>query len=577
MLSPSQLRGLAAACTLCWMLSIGGLPSAAAQEVKPHETPSIVHRVESGNRVEMVVNSSRILTMERKFTQVEVNNPDLLEVTPRSPTQVQIFAKHPGVTQLNVWDEDDAIHTLDVVVYADARELSMVLQTQFPTASLRVTPLANSVIISGFVDNPDYVARIIEIAEDFHPKVINNLRVGGVQQVLLHVKAMEVSRTKLRDMGFDFGVFSGDDFVGTSVSGALSKAVTATSGAAPVGTMSLAGGGGTLSFGVLDGANGFIGAVHALRQNNLAKILAEPTLVTVSGRPAFFNVGGEFPILVPQSLGTVSIEYKRFGTQVDFVPIVLGNGYIRLEVRPRVSEIDDTRSVIIRDINVPALRVREADTGVEMRAGQTLALCGLVQNRVEAEMRGIPLLSDIPFIGAAFRRVKEQNNEVELLILVTPQLVDGMDCHDVPPGGPGLMTCSPDDCQLYWKGHLEVPCYPEHGCPTDCLDGHPGAMIPHGPLPPGAMPEEGRPIPALPPAEEVPAVPPPPPSTSTSIPADIHPPVTSRRGGSGDTSAAGPPSRYDRHSWSDGPSLAGGNTAAETPGLIGPIGYDVKD
>ena len=137
----------------------------------------------------------------------------------------------------------------------------------------------------------------------------------------------------------------------------------------------------------------------------MLKILSDPTLVTVSGRPAFFNSGGEFPILVPQSLGTVSIEYKKFGTQIDFVPIVLGNGNLRLEVRPRISEIDHTRSITINGTTVPGLRVREADTGVEMHPGQTLAIAGLVQTRSEArKQREIPWLGEMPYVGAAFRR-----------------------------------------------------------------------------------------------------------------------------------------------------------------------------
>ena len=120
------------------------------------------------------------------------------------------------------------------------------------------------------------------------------------------------------------------------------------------------------AFGLVNGNNAFFGFLEALRREDVLKILSDPTLVAVSGRPAFFNSGGEFPILVPQSLGTVSIEYKKFGTQIDFVPIVLGNGNLRLEVRPRISEIDPTRSITINGTTVPGLRVRETDTGVEM-------------------------------------------------------------------------------------------------------------------------------------------------------------------------------------------------------------------
>jgi pilus assembly protein CpaC len=211
-------------------------------------------------------------------------------------------------------------------------------------------------------------------------------------------------------------------------------------------------------------------------------------LVTVSGRPASFTVGGEFPILVPAGLGTVSIEYKTFGTQVDFVPIVLGNGRIRLEVRPRVSELDAARGVTLNNSTVPALQVREVDTGVELRAGQTLALAGLVQNRIEVENKGLPILADLPYFGAPFRRVSEKNNEIELLIMVTPELVEAMEQHEVPPVGPGMHTISPSDHDLYWRGHLEVPNpnMPQHSYPYPPAHGYQGPMIEE--VPPSQVP-----------------------------------------------------------------------------------------
>ncbi len=448
---------------------------ADAQQVRPRK--QVIFNVDEANdRLEMIVNTSRILTLEGRIPQAQVNNPEVLELTPLSPTQIQILAKKPGVTQVNLWDEQNQIRTVDVIVFGDAQELEMVLQSQFPKSSLKVIPLANSVIVSGFVDRPDIVNRIVAIAEDYHPKVINNISVGGVQQVLLHVKVMEISRTKARTLGFDFVQINGDDFLTSGISGLLQD-FTSTSGLVE-GTNGV-----TSSFGILNNQQAFFGLLEALRRNSVMKILAEPDLVAVSGRPSSFSVGGEFPILVPQSLGTVSIKYKKFGTQLDFVPIVLGNGRIRLEVRPRVSEIDNTRSVVINETSIPGLRVREVETGVEMRSGQTLAIAGLIQSRLENEVRSVPFLGDLPWIGAAFRRTKSVTNEIELLILVTPELVDALDPHEVPQGGPGLNSCNPNDNQLFWKGHIEVPCptcgpYQDQGYPG----GYPqGGGIMYGP------------------------------------------------------------------------------------------------
>ncbi|MGD9645006.1 MAG: pilus assembly protein N-terminal domain-containing protein [Pirellulales bacterium] len=446
----------------------------------PGPTPIEYKVTGDRERLEMVVNSSRHLVMDLKIPQAQVNNPEILSITPLSANKVQISAKKPGVTQVNLWDENEKVHSIDVIVFADAQELTELLRWQFPKAQLRVIPLANSVVITGYVDDPAMVSRIVQIAEDFHPKVLNQISVGGVQQVLLYVKVMEVSRTKLRQLGVDLANLNKSWSFATGISGLIRASSDASRAITTAGTE-------TVTAGVFQSTNTFFSVLQALRQNDLLKIMAEPDLVCVSGRPAYFNVGGEFPILVPQSLGTVSIQYKRFGTQLDFVPIVLGNGLIRLEVKPRVSEIDPTRSVIINGTTVPGLRVREVETGVEMRAGETLAIAGLVQTRVEGQNRGIPFLGDLPIIGTFFSARREQINEIETLIMVTPQFVEAMPCEQVPPGGPGLNTQSPGDCQFYLNGHLEVPLTPDRSA-------MPGGFPPPGPSAIFVPDENGQPI-----------------------------------------------------------------------------------
>lgn len=440
----------------------GGPPSNATLG-----TGAVVCKIsESNQRQELTVNTSRILTLDSRIPQAQVNNPEILQLTALSPNQIQIFAKKPGVTQVNLWDESGAIYSIDVIVFGDARELSLLIESQFPNCSIRVVPISNGVMLSGYVDQPEHVSRIMQLAQEYYPRVINNLTLGGVHEVLLHVKVMEVSRTKLRALGFDWTQISGQNIVRSSVSGLISGA-TGADAIAGTSASAVTSGAETFFFSVIDGSDAFFGVLEALRQDNLMKVLAEPTLVTVSGRPAFFQVGGEFPIIVPQSLGTVSIEYKKYGTQVDFVPIVLGNGKIRLEVRPRVSEIDSARSVTINSTTVPGLRVREVDTGVEMKAGQTLAIAGLVETRVEAQRRGLPWISDVPYIGVPFRRVVERTNDVELLILVTPELVSAMNPEEVPPAGPGMSTASPSDSELYFGGLIEVQGCCPHGSGGD--------------------------------------------------------------------------------------------------------------
>ncbi|MFI4875208.1 MAG: type II and III secretion system protein family protein, partial [Blastopirellula sp. JB062] len=334
------------------------------------------------------------------------------------------------------------------------RELQLLLETEFPNSSIKVRPLASSVVLSGYVDRPEAVSRIVAMSEDYYPKVINNINVGGVQQVMLKVKVYEVSRTKLRRLGIDWASIGNEYFVTSTVSGILNPTIEA-------GQALMTSADQTVQFGVLGASSQFYGFLEALRQNNVAKLMAEPTLTTISGRPASFLSGGEVPIQVASGLGTTSIEYKQFGTRVDFVPIVLGNGNLKLEVRPSVSEVDN--SLAVND--TPGFRTRWVDTAVEMKSGQSLALAGLIQEKIETESRGVPYLADMPWLGAAFRRQTDRRNEVELLIIVTPELVGALNPEEVPCEYPGSSTGIVNDCELYGRGYVEVPpCPPGGAC-----------------------------------------------------------------------------------------------------------------
>jgi pilus assembly protein CpaC len=498
-------------------------------------------------RLEMSVNTSRILALEGKvkIPRVFVNDPSVVQATPISPSQVQIAALKPGVTQVNLWDEKGEIYTVDVVATRDASELRELLRTEFPEATLRVRPLAESVYITGYVPRPEMVDEIISVAREYYDKVINGIVVGGVQQVALHVKVMEVSRTKLRQFGLDWE-FLGDDAQVQQGAGGLIAAAFDHQGRELV----PGNGGDTVRFRVFSDAADFTGYLQALRRYDLAKLLAEPTLVTMTGRPAKFNSGGSFPILVPNGLGTVGIEFRQYGTRVDFAPIVLGNGKIHLEVRPSVSEPDKSQGIQVNGITVPGLTERYVETSVEMQAGQTLALAGLIQNRVEAQNQGVPFLADLPYVGRLFSRVEERVNEVELLVIVTPELVGPLDPHQVPQCGPGQFTVSPNDCELYNYGYPEVPncslvaprpdgsCAPERIEPIPLPPVNDSPAPPAGPLPPA--PSNGEQIP-------------PPPQTP---PTELNSPSTAAR------------SRY-------APVYRQPPTShANAPALHGPFGYD---
>ena len=538
---------------VCWS---GGSPPRAA-EPKAASSGPVLDVSRPVEKLEMIVNTSRIINMDGKITQLQINNPDLLVHTFLSPKQVQISAKKPGVTQVNLWDEKQRIFTVDVVITGDARELTALLESEFPNASIRVRTLSSGVLVSGHVDRPQDVDRIKQIAEEYYPKVIANITVAGVQQVLLHVKVYEVSRTKLRTLGFDWAQVSNGGFVVSGISELLSGATAGVAGG-----LGAAAGNATFSFKIVDGGNSFLGILEALRRDDLIKVHAEPTLTTISGRPAYFHVGGEIPYLVSQGFGAVQVDWKGYGTEVDFVPIVLGNGRIRLEVRPRVRELDEQRSNFA---GIPAFKINEVDTGVEMEAGQTLAIAGLVQRRIEARRRAVPVIGDVPYLGAAFSMKKEEANEIEYLVLVTPQLAEAMDPQEVPPCGPGTRTTSPDDWELYMKGFIEVPnpCPPCTG--TQCVHGRAAGQV---------DPQSGLPIPAgMEPQADVPVTAPPGGASQASGAG-----TGSRRSPTYTARSAGTANRYNPPKTQSRATSSGASASpAALPGFRGPIGYDPAD
>ncbi len=427
-------------------------------------TPLNVDLQNGRQKLDMVVNTSRDVIADRAFRRVVIHNQEMLNAIPlEGGNRLQISAKKTGVTQVDLVAANDSVSTLEVMVLGDVRELEAILRKTLPDAVFELTPLSQGIIVTGHVSNAEDVSTITQISQQYFPTVINRVTVMGVHTIQLQTQIMEVSRTKLRSLGIDWALTTGSDSVISNVAGSLAGSGTsiATTGSTP------------FTFSVLDNGTRFQSAIDALRRNNLVKVLATPTLTAVDGRPASFNSGGEIPIVVPAGLGQVGIQFREFGTRLDYVAKVLGNGKIYLEVRPYVSEIDPSRSVTIQNVSVPGIRSRFLETGVEMQAGQTLALAGLLQIRSESINHGIPGLSEVPFLGAFFRRTREEQNEVELLITVTPDFAGPMDPHQVPYSVPGIHTVSPTDRELYFKGFLEVPADAGNNCPPPMglLDG----------------------------------------------------------------------------------------------------------
>ncbi|RMG35832.1 MAG: hypothetical protein D6725_11680 [Planctomycetota bacterium] len=446
------------------------------------EATGVLHVRRRRTRVEIIEKFARTIELEQRIKRVDGFDPTILTVTALSPNQIRVLAEAQGVTTLAITDESGKTYHVEVFVKGDARHLQAIIDNRFPTASVEALKIQDSIVLRGWVDQPEHINQIVEIAEQLYPNVINQMRVGGVQQVLLKVKVMEVQRSKIRRMGFNF-LYANRNGFATSTPGQLVQVGDISSPFKPgvpgvtFATSSLSNA--AMAFGVIGDSNIFNGFFDALKDESLLKILAEPEMVTTNGRPSTMLSGGEFPILVPQSLGTVSIEWRQFGVRLEAVPMILGNGRLRLQLQPEVSERDFSNSIEVGGITVPALTVRRVNTEVEMQFGQTLMIAGLISSRQTAESSKIPLFGEIPWLGAAFRKVRHDDVETELVILVTPELVAPMDRDQVPQGGPGLYTDSPTDRELYFDGMLEVPSY-GGPCATCNFSGAANGFCPHG-------------------------------------------------------------------------------------------------
>jgi len=263
--------------------------------------------------------------------------------------------------------------------------------------------------------------------------VINLIRVPGPQQVMLKVQFAELNRTALRQLGVSFLFQNGRTAIGSTIGGPLSGGL---GGGGLAGLLSPVAGGSTTAFAIFDQGNANF-LFNALRRNQVVRVLAEPNLVAMHGETASFLAGGEFPVPVPQTGGgaggsLITIEYKNFGVSLGFTPFILDEEQIRLSIETEVSTIDFSTGIVIQGTAVPGISTRRTKTVVQLREGQTLAISGLLQTEMDAQTDRIPGLGDLPYIGAMFRNNSGKAVERELIVLVTPFMVDAMEPDEIP-------------------------------------------------------------------------------------------------------------------------------------------------
>ena len=414
-----QLNSLIRAGLLGFVLSAPMASSALAQNAVLS-----VSRGAVSSRIAVAVNRAIVVESDRPFAELSVANPAIADIASLSDRSIYVLGKTPGATTLTIFDQEgQLVANVDVRVSADIAEFKERLAEILPNERINVRTANNGIVLSGQVSGSRKVAQAIELATLYvdpqHPELVKNLMtVGGSQQVMLQVRFAEMQRSVAKSLGSSVGfsdtapvvngVAGGSGGFGVNVGGLSSQPTS--NGAIGIGF-----GIGGLAVNVL---------IEALESKGLARTLAEPNIVAISGQNARFLAGGEYPVPVQEDDNTITVDYRPFGVELNFLPTVIDGDLINLELETTVSAIDkDTSFTSSSGLNIAAFKVRRASTTVEMRDGQSFAIAGLLQDDFSDLSGQVPWLGDVPILGALFRSAEYQRKQTELVIIVTPHLV----------------------------------------------------------------------------------------------------------------------------------------------------------
>ncbi len=390
------------------------LPAAA-------QTPALMQT--ASQTIVVAKNKSAAFRLDGPVGKVVIAQPDIAEIVATTDQSFYIRGKALGSTNVLIYGKDLRLsRVIDVDVGYDAVGLQSDIAQALPDEHILVSSLSGGLLLSGEASNNTVLDRALALAEQTAPKAVTSaVHVRDAQQIGLDVRIVEVNRTALEDFGIDVNAANGTGNIVFSAAQGLVNSPTPA---------------GTLTIGPRLGSGSLTATLRALEQKGLARTLAKPNLVALSGQDASFLAGGEIPIPVPNGLNGVSIEFRQFGVQLAFTPTLYADNMIRLKVAPEVSQLDPAHGVTIVGYTVPALTVRRAATTIELRDGQSFAIAGLFQHTYSNTLNQIPGMSNLPVIGALFRSANWQRNETELVIVVTPHLLSGESSPppDTPPG-----------------------------------------------------------------------------------------------------------------------------------------------
>jgi pilus assembly protein CpaC len=395
--------------------------------------------------VNVLVGQSRVINFDRPVGRFSVSNPEIAEAILVTPDQVLVNGKAFGQVNFIAWEQSGGQYLVfDVYVRTNLSLIDSQIRALFPKDDIRVSQANGSVVLSGSVTDPKTSAQVQSVVEAAGFKTVNMLAspVKNMAQVQLQVRVAEVSRNRLKDLGTSYAYQGGVGRSGVYAnSGSGPSALTNATSGVLSGTLSSA-----LNLFVMGGNT--LSMIHALQTQGALRELAEPNLIAMDGEQASFLAGGEFPVPIVQGGSdktTVTIVFKEYGVRLNFKPTIIDEDHIRLELEPEVSTIDFANGVKFDGFLIPALKTRRAKTGVELRDGQSFALAGLLDNSETRSLSKVPVLGDVPVLGALFKSKSYQKNETELMFIVTAQMVKPINRDDLPQmrGVDGLKNGSP--------------------------------------------------------------------------------------------------------------------------------------
>lgn len=403
-------------------------------------------------------NRGVLVRLDRPAADVFIADSSIADVQVKSPRIIYIYGRSVGETVLFVLDdEEQVIYSAEINVTHNIERLTNAIRSLLPNAVIDVQSVSGMLVLTGNVKTPaeaEMIQSMIAQPSFSGARVINRISVSTPTQVNLRVKIVEASRDVLKTLGFKWeaALATGDVFFGLQTGEFVDLVPNPFgTGTGPIEEFTTLTNGTNSIFGDIVGGKFDLNyLIDALETEGFVSILAEPNITAISGETASFLAGGEFPIPTPQSFGNVTIQFKEFGVGVSFTPTVLSENQILLKVAPEVSQLSSAGAVVFQGVTVPAISTRRASTTIELGSGQSFAIAGLLQNTITQDVSKFPGLANIPILGALFKSDRFRSQQTELVILVTPYIVEPFDARAAVTPIDGYRA--PNDPSRYLRG-----------------------------------------------------------------------------------------------------------------------------